>query len=126
MKKQFVATVSICLIVTCFAEKCTAQTPPASAYKVAAPDGAWCWFSDPRAVYHRGKTERIYYAYINSIGDVMISAMDVKTKKIQTAILHNKLEIDDHNVPAILFLPNGKILTFYSEHGGRFFIRKSR
>lgn len=103
-----------------------AQANSASAYKVAAPDGAWCWFSDPRAVYHKGSTERIYYAYINSIGDVMISAMDVKTKKIQTAILHNKLEIDDHNVPAILFLPNGKILTFYSEHGGHFFIRKSR
>ena len=40
--------------------------------------------------------------------------------------MHDTLEIDDHNVPSILFLPDGKILTFYSEHNGRYFSRKTK
>lgn len=96
------------------------------AQEMIAKDGAWCWFSDPRAVYHKGTKEAIYFAYINSKGDVVISARDHHSKKIQTFILHDTLEIDDHNVPAILFLPDGKILTFYSEHNGRYFSRKSK
>lgn len=97
-----------------------------SAYQVVAEDGAWCWFSDPRAVYHKGQEEKIYYAYINSQGDVVISSRNVKTKAIKTFVLHEKLQVDDHDVPSILFLPDGKILTFYTEHNGKFFIRKSK
>ena len=102
------------------------QAPAASAYQVAAEDGTWCWFADPRAVYHKGKQEKIYYGYINSKGDVVISSRDVSTKAVQTFILHDKLQVDDHNVPSILFLPDGKLLTFYTEHNGKFFMRKSK
>src|SRR5690554_4389940 len=42
-------------------------------------DAAWCWFSDPRAVYHKGNHERIYYGYINSKGDVKVSSYDLQT-----------------------------------------------
>lgn len=126
MKKVVVASLILFLMLTFFTIKSIAQSAPASAYKIVAADGAWCWFSDPRAVFHKGLKKRVYYGYINSAGDVLISAMDIKTKAIQTYILHAKLQIDDHNVPAILFLPDGKIMTFYSEHGGRFFIRKSK
>ncbi|HEY0769994.1 MAG TPA: BNR-4 repeat-containing protein [Sphingobacteriaceae bacterium] len=102
------------------------QGKPASAYQAVADDGAWCWFADPRAVYQKGEKERVYYGYISSKGDVMISARDVKTKAVETYTLHEKLQKDDHNVPSILFLPDGKILTFYTEHNGRFFMRKSK
>lgn len=95
-------------------------------YQVAAKDAAWCWFSDPRAVYYKAKHEKIYYSYINSRGDVLISSRDLKTKHTETFILHKELQIDDHNVPSILFLPDGKILAFYTEHNGRFFMRKSK
>lgn len=44
-------------------------------------DGAWCWFSDPRAVYHKGLKDRIYFCSINSKGDVVIKARDHQTKK---------------------------------------------
>src|SRR5690606_13022727 len=94
--------------------------------EIAAKDAAWCWFSDPRAVYHKGKYEKIYYGYINSKGDVVISSRNLKTKHTETFILHKELQIDDHNVPSILFLPDGRLLTFYTEHNGRFFIRKSK
>lgn len=95
-------------------------------YSIAAKDATWCWYADPRAVYHKGKHEKIYYGYISSKGDVVISSRDANTKEIQTFILHEKLQVDDHNVPSILFLPDGKLLTFYTEHNGRFFIRKSK
>src|SRR5690606_17477730 len=44
----------------------------------------------------------------------------------ESYLLHEKLQVDDHNVPSILFLPDGKILTFYTEHNGKFFMRKSK
>ena len=31
-------------------------------------DGVWCWFSDPRAIYHRGEKEKIYFGSINTKG----------------------------------------------------------
>src|SRR5690606_8158258 len=79
-----------------------------------AEDAAWCWFSDPRAVYHKGERERIYYGYINSKGDVMISARNQTTGETETINLHPEIQIEDHNVPAILFLPDGKLLAFYT------------
>lgn len=112
----------------CYFVNVTAQTnaPVASTYRIAAEDGTWCWYADPRAVYYKAKQERIYYGYINSKGDVVISARDMRSKVVETFVLHEKLQIDDHNVPSILFLPDGKILTFYTEHNGRFFMRKSK
>jgi len=101
----------------------SSKTPVAS---VMAEDGAWCWFSDPRAVYHKGSRDRIYFGYINSRGDVVISARDMKTKAVESFVLHEKLQVDDHNVPAILFLPDGSLLTFYTEHNGRSFMRRSK
>jgi len=99
---------------------------PVSDYQVVAKDAAWCWFSDPRAVYHKGLHEKIYFAYINSRGDVMIGSRDAKSKQVDSFILHRALQVDDHNVPSILFLPDGRILVFYTEHNGRFFMRKSK
>lgn len=93
---------------------------------VAIEDGTWCWYADPRAVYHKGKKEKIYFGYINSKGDVRISSRELPSAKTETFILHDKLQVDDHNVPSILFLPDGKILTFYTEHNGKFFLRKSK
>lgn len=99
---------------------------PAGDVQQIAEDAAWCWFSDPRAVYHKGERERIYYGYINSKGDVLIGARDQKTGQTETFNLHPELQIDDHNVPSILFLPDGKLLTFYTHHNGKFFMRKSK
>lgn len=95
-------------------------------FQIVAEDAAWCWFSDPRAVYHNGQREAIYYGYINSQGDVVISARDMPTQDIETFVLHEKLQVDDHNVPSILVLPDGHLLVFYTEHNGRFFTRKSK
>ncbi|GJM29221.1 MAG: hypothetical protein DHS20C17_18560 [Cyclobacteriaceae bacterium] len=88
-------------------------------------DGAWCWFSDPRAVYHRGTKEQIYFGYINGSGDVCIGSKDLESEQLNQFVLHDTLEVDDHNVPSILVLPNGKLLAFYNEHNGNVYLRKS-
>lgn len=96
-------------------------------YPVVADDAAWCWFSDPRAVYHHaGAHKQVYFGYINSAGDVMIGATDLQTHAVDSFVLHEKLEVDDHNVPSILILPDDHLLAFYTEHNGRFFMRKSK
>lgn len=95
-------------------------------YSIAAEDAAWCWFSDPRAVYYKGDKEAIYYGFINSNGDVMVKSLDLIKRKMTEYILHESLEIDDHNVPTFLFLPDGKILSFYNHHNGDIFMRKSK
>ncbi len=89
-------------------------------------DGAWCWFSDPRATYYKGQKEQFYFGHINRAGDVCISARDLTLGKVKTFLLHDTLEVDDHNVPTILILPDGRLLTFYNEHNGNVYLRKSR
>ena len=89
-------------------------------------DAAWCWFSDPRAVYHKGMHEKIYYGYINRKGDVRVNSYDLQTGEEETFVLHSELEVDDHNVPTFLFLPDGKLLTFYNHHNGHIFMRRSK
>lgn len=102
----------------------TTDQPP-NQYETLTADGVWCWFSDPRAIYHRGKKEKIYFGTINSRGDVLIGSKDLNTGAVDSFILHDTLEVDDHNVPAILILPDGKLLAFYNEHNGDVFLRKS-
>ncbi|OJV36095.1 MAG: hypothetical protein BGO33_08595 [Bacteroidia bacterium 43-41] len=92
----------------------------------AAENAAWCWFSDPRAVYYKGEKEAIYYGFINSSGDVMAKSFDLETGETSEHTLHESLQIDDHNVPTFLFLPDRKILTFYNHHNGDIFMRKSK
>jgi hypothetical protein len=96
-----------------------------SADQIIAKDAAWCWFSDPRAVYHKGKAKKIYFSYINSKGDVMINSRDLKSNKDESFVLHKELQVDDHNVASILVLPSGHLLAFYTEHNGRFFMRRT-
>ncbi|NND34884.1 MAG: hypothetical protein HKN76_20020 [Saprospiraceae bacterium] len=98
---------------------------PAESYESLSSDGAWCWFSDPRAVYYKGNREQLYFGHVNSLGDVMIGSRDMVSHKVQSFVLHDTLEVDDHNVPSILVLPSGHLLAFYNEHNGHVFMRKS-
>ena len=89
---------------------------PAESYRSLANDGAWCWFADPRAVYHEGRRKAVYAGWVNSRGDVVIGAYDVKTGCIDTAVVHEALHKDDHANPALLVRQDGRIMVFYSKH----------
>ena len=98
-------------------------TTPAS-HAVAAPgesfadfsgDGAWCWFADPRALNRDGKT---FAGWVTTHGSIQVGALDNKAGDIQATTLHPFYQRDDHNNPALLFLPDGRLMAFYSKHGG--------
>lgn len=86
---------------------------PGNDYRRVNHDGAWCWFADPRAVHANGTT---YIGGVNSQGDIFITAYNEESKTIENAILHRRLERDDHANPAILVLPDGRLRAFYSKH----------
>lgn len=83
-------------------------------------DGAWCWFSDPRAIYAGKDGERkIVTGWVTKKGDIVAASLKLDSKEIKTKILYPELEVDDHNNPAFLELPNHEILTQYTWHSGK-------
>ena len=90
-----------------------AQTP-----QILTNDGAWCWFSDPRAIYTNKKNGQIITGWVTKSGDIVSASLDLKTGKTIQKKLYSKLEIDDHDNPAFLELANHEILTQYTWHGG--------
>ncbi len=103
----------------------TIHTERTTTLDTLVSDGAWCWFSDPRAIYHEGQTRQMYFGYINQKGDVCVGSYNLETQQANHLVLHDTLEIDDHNVPTFQILPDGRLLIFYNEHNGNVFMRKS-
>ncbi len=88
-------------------------------YQSLTFDGAWCWFSDPRAIYYEGIHQRTYSAWVDSYGDIQIGFYDHQTKEINTKVLFDRFEVDDHDNPAILFDSNGHLLVFFTKHAAK-------
>lgn len=78
-------------------------------------DGAWCWFSDPRAIY-LPKKNMVITGWVKMDGSVEAASLNVETNEIETKTLYPQLQYDDHNNPAFVVLPDRKILTMYSWH----------
>lgn len=93
-----------------------APARPANQWADFTGDGAWCWFSDPRAVYYEGKRNQTFAAWVSSDGSIMIGAYDHDSGKVSEAVLHERLEVDDHDVPSILIRADGRLMVFYSRH----------
>ena len=82
-------------------------------------DGAWCWFSDPRAIYTSFSNGAIVTGWITKSGDVYAASLELLTGKISRKKLYTQLEVDDHDNPAFLELTDGNILAQYTWHNGR-------
>jgi rhamnogalacturonyl hydrolase YesR len=89
-------------------------------YQSLTFDGAWCWFSDPRAVYYEGKHRRTYAAWVDSYGDVIVGYYDHDAKKIASKVLEDNFEIDDHDNPSLLFIPDGRLMVFFTKHSSKY------
>ncbi len=87
------------------------------AYTSFTFNGSWCWFSDPRAVYYEGKFKRTYSGWVDNYGNIIVGYYDHDTKIIATKVIMERLEIDDHDNPAILIDKDGKIMVFFTRHG---------
>ena len=99
-------------------------------------DGAWSWFQDERAIVDSGKL------IIGSVaagtndqsrkGDIEVISYDIGAGSKKLFQLHDRLldaggAYDDHNSPALLVRPDGRLLAVYSMHGpeNRFYYRIS-
>ncbi len=111
-----------------------AQKPPEVI--VFNDDGAWSWFEDERAIVHGGRL------IIGSVaaggsdpqrrGDIEVVTYDLASGRKTLSELHDKLltkagAYDDHNSPALLARPDGRVLAVYAMHHAenRFYCRLS-
>jgi hypothetical protein len=105
-----------------------AGTTPAPV--VLLDDGGWCWFEDERALIVGDHlifgTVATGYKDAAIAGHIRATQYNVKSGATATFTLHDpardenpKQWTDDHNSPAFLLRPDGKLLTTYARHGTR-------
>ena len=78
-------------------------------------DGAWCWFSDPRAIYTHGKNPGVLTGWVKSDGSIEVAHIDPKGQ-VTTQILVDTLDKDDHANPAFVELTDNQNMVFYTKH----------
>lgn len=92
-----------------------------------APDGAWTWFNDERAIWHDGV---LFTGYMMREGDAGVTRYDPETGKATHSVFGTAAsrEKDDHNNPSLTALPDGRLLAIYSKHNTArsFFQRHSK
>ncbi|WP_299557054.1 glycoside hydrolase family 88 protein [Seonamhaeicola sp.] len=85
-------------------------------YQTFMEDGGWCWYQDPRAIINNGKL--IIGGLSGQSGDVRLGVYDLKSEtNDSTLVLHEKLQRDDHNVPALYQRPDNSVLAVWAKHG---------
>ncbi len=98
---------------------------------VVEEDGGWCWFEDERALVLGGK---LIVGTVASgrfdperEGDIQVTVFDFASAQATTVELRDQLELDDHDSPALLARPDGRLLAVYAKHGpeNRFYCRIS-
>jgi hypothetical protein len=73
------------------------DTPPyAEDYAFITNDGAWCWFSDPRAIY---VNDKMIGGFVDKEGSIWAFSYDPVTRDRKQCKLYDKLNYDDHANP---------------------------
>jgi hypothetical protein len=80
--------------------------------------GAWSWFGDPRAVYHAGAHRRSYIGWDATDGSIQVASYDHDSGQQVIATLKARFQIDDHDTPSTVVLPDGRLMVFWSAHAG--------
>ncbi|MCU0781753.1 MAG: BNR repeat-containing protein, partial [Akkermansiaceae bacterium] len=95
-----------------------APPPPPVPGEIAevAPDGAWTWFNDERAIWHQGM---LFTGYVRRDGNPGVTRYNHLTGAANHTNLGTatSLQVDDHNNPSFTALPDGRLLAVYSKHG---------
>ncbi|MCT4645713.1 MAG: BNR repeat-containing protein [Carboxylicivirga sp.] len=76
-------------------------------------DGAWCWFSDSRAIIFDNV---LYTGWVKANGTIEALSMDLVTGSKKPYELYYQLERDDHNNPAFIVSESGDVLAMYTRH----------
>lgn len=86
------------------------------------PNGAWTWFTDERAIVDPD-VEGGPRLLVGSVaagaqhgGDINLTWWDLEDDTRGQYTLHEELEQDDHNNPALMIRPDGRYLAMYAKH----------
>ena len=79
-------------------------------------NGAWCWFSDPRAIIIE---DYIITGWVKTNGTIEAGRLNLSTGTVETNVLYHKLEKDDHNNPSFLLVDHKKVVAMYTQHNKR-------
>jgi autotransporter-associated beta strand protein len=91
-----------------------------------APNGAWSWYEDERAIIDTGFAggPLLLVSSVSSgangspeSGDIDLMYRNLATGAQGEFEFHNRLERDDHNSAALFIMPDGRYLASYSRHG---------
>lgn len=85
-------------------------------------NGGWCWYQDERVIVQGRKL--IIGSIANGAGtggssrngDLEVVSYDLDSGSAVRVTLHDNLQADDHDVPAFLELPDGRLLAMYTRH----------
>jgi hypothetical protein len=93
---------------------------PSGTPVVLSEDGGWCWFQGPRALFYGTRmivgTVSSGVSNANIRGNVRALVYDFETARTNILELHSQLELDDHDSPAFLARPDGRLLAVYGKH----------
>lgn len=88
-------------------------------------NGAWSWFMDERVIVHEGKLIAGSVRAIGNIsdselyaraGNVEVAVWDLADDTVETVVLFDRLQQDDHNNPSFLPRKTGGLLAVYTKH----------
>lgn len=87
-------------------------------------NGAWCWFQDDRALVDPVAQVLLVGSVASPQGpggdhrggNIEVATYNLVTGEKATHVLHENLESDDHNAPALLIRPDGRYLAMYAKH----------
>jgi hypothetical protein len=92
-----------------------AASPPGSTV-VLSEDGAWSWFSDPRAICVDGG---VTACWVRSDGVLQVGQWRAGVDGVEVFDLAYGLAPDDHNCPALIQTSDGRLTAFYAGHALR-------
>ena len=90
------------------------KIPDSETIHTFSDDGAWCWFSDPRAIYY--DENLVITGWVKKDGSIEVASLDLKSGEKKFNNIYPQLEIDDHDNPAFVVLPNGNVFTMFAWH----------
>ena len=116
--RRFPARLVAALLLACGAAICAGPV-------VINDDGGWCWFEDERVIVAGGKLIAGSVAAGTRDparkGNIEVATYDPATGKSSVFTLHRAAGergwLDDHNSPALLARPDGRLIAMYAKHG---------
>lgn len=87
-------------------------------------NGSWSWFQDERAIVDTASGKLLVGSVANGsgtggatrAGDIEVATVDVVSAAVERFTLHDALQGDDHDSPALIIRPDGRYLAMYGMH----------